>query len=53
MSTDDDLYPCVGICMIDEASGLCMGCGRPMQEPAPAPEANQSSQPVPPAQPSA
>ncbi len=35
MSTDDELYPCVGICMVDEASGLCMGCGRPVAEPAP------------------
>lgn len=35
MSMDDDeLYECIGICMVDEASGLCMGCGRPMQEPA-------------------
>jgi hypothetical protein len=35
MSTeDDDLYPCVGICMVDEDSGLCMGCGKPVQEPA-------------------
>ena len=32
---DDELYPCVGICMVDDTSGLCMGCGRPMQEPAP------------------
>jgi len=35
MSTaDDELYQCVGVCMVDEASGLCMGCGRPVQEPA-------------------
>ncbi|MEI7785573.1 MAG: DUF1289 domain-containing protein [Betaproteobacteria bacterium] len=31
---DDELYQCVGVCMVDEASGLCMGCGRPVQEPA-------------------
>lgn len=39
MSTEDeDLYPCVGVCMIDEASGTCMGCGKPICEPAlPAP----------------
>ena len=35
MSTEDEeLYPCVGVCMVDEASGLCMGCGKPVQEPA-------------------
>lgn len=35
MSTgDDELYQCVGVCMVDEASGLCMGCGRPVCEPA-------------------
>ncbi len=35
----DELYPCVGICMVDEDSGLCTGCGRPMQEPAEPPPA--------------
>jgi hypothetical protein len=36
MSTDDEeLYPCVGVCMVDEASGQCMGCGKPVFEPAP------------------
>ncbi|MBM3354207.1 MAG: DUF1289 domain-containing protein [Betaproteobacteria bacterium] len=36
MSTEDDeLYQCVGICMVDEASGLCLGCGRPVCEPVP------------------
>jgi hypothetical protein len=34
---DDELYQCIGICMVDEASGQCMGCGRPVQEPAEAP----------------
>ena len=35
MSTEDEeLYPCVGVCMVDETSGLCMGCGKPVQEPA-------------------
>jgi hypothetical protein len=29
----EDLYPCVGICMADPASGLCQGCGRPLAEP--------------------
>jgi hypothetical protein len=31
---DEELYPCVGVCMADEDSGLCMGCGKPVQEPA-------------------
>ncbi len=31
---DEELYPCVGVCMVDEDSGLCMGCGKPVQEPA-------------------
>ena len=36
MSTDDEeLYPCVGLCLVDDASGLCRGCGRPVCEPAP------------------
>ncbi len=26
---DDELYPCVGICMADPDSGYCLGCGRP------------------------
>jgi predicted Fe-S protein YdhL (DUF1289 family) len=35
MSTEDEeLYPCVGVCMVDQTSGLCMGCGKPVQEPA-------------------
>jgi hypothetical protein len=39
MSTvDEELYPCVGVCMVDEVSGLCMGCGKPVYEPAPPPE---------------
>lgn len=28
-TTDEDLYPCVGICMADPDSGYCLGCGRP------------------------
>lgn len=43
---DEELYPCVGICMVDEDSGLCMGCGRPVQEPAAA--ARPSPAPAPP-----
>ena len=38
MSTDEELYPCVGVCMVDEASGQCLGCGKPVCEPAPPPE---------------
>lgn len=26
---EEDLYPCVGICMVDPDSGYCLGCGRP------------------------
>jgi hypothetical protein len=26
---DQDIYPCVGICMADPDSGYCLGCGRP------------------------
>lgn len=26
---DEDIYPCVGICMTDPDSGYCLGCGRP------------------------
>jgi len=28
MSTVEDDYPCLGVCMID-ADGNCIGCGRP------------------------
>jgi len=24
--------PCVNICLLDEKTGLCLGCGRTMQE---------------------
>ena len=27
--TQEDLYPCVGVCMADPDSGYCLGCGRP------------------------
>jgi hypothetical protein len=30
---NEDLYPCIGVCMADPASGLCQGCGRPLAEP--------------------
>ncbi len=26
---EEDLYLCVGICMLDPDSGYCLGCGRP------------------------
>lgn len=26
---NEELYPCVGICMADPDSGYCLGCGRP------------------------
>lgn len=25
----EDPYPCVGVCMSDPETGVCMGCGRP------------------------
>jgi hypothetical protein len=34
MSTVDDEYPCLAVCMID-ADGYCIACGRPsLPEPA-------------------
>ena len=27
--TQENLYPCVGVCMADPDSGYCLGCGRP------------------------
>lgn len=27
--SNEELYPCVGICMADPDSGYCLGCGRP------------------------
>lgn len=30
---NEDLYPCIGVCMADPSSGLCQGCGRPLAEP--------------------
>ena len=29
MSTPEEEYLCVGICMPDPDSGYCLGCGRP------------------------
>ncbi|MDR2507896.1 MAG: DUF1289 domain-containing protein [Candidatus Accumulibacter sp.] len=28
-------YYCVGVCAPSETTGLCLGCGRPLQPPAP------------------
>ena len=27
--SNEELYPCVGVCMSDPETGVCMGCGRP------------------------
>lgn len=29
MMADEEMHPCVGICMVDPDSGYCLGCGRP------------------------
>ncbi|MGE5386191.1 MAG: DUF1289 domain-containing protein [Betaproteobacteria bacterium] len=31
---DDELHPCIGICLNDPETGICEGCGRPSQPPA-------------------
>jgi uncharacterized protein len=42
---NEDLYPCIGVCMADPASGLCQGCGRPLAESeSPEPEALKENQ---------
>ncbi len=35
MSTVDDEYLCVGVCMADPDSGYCLGCGRPPEPVSP------------------
>ena len=30
MTTLEDDYPCVGVCMVDAETGYCLGCGRPL-----------------------
>lgn len=35
----EDAYECIGICEIEPESGICLGCGRPLREEAPAPAA--------------
>jgi len=30
---DEDLYPCVGICLPDADEAYCIGCGRPWGTP--------------------
>ena len=27
--SSEDLYQCIGVCMADPETGVCMGCGRP------------------------
>jgi hypothetical protein len=27
--SNEDFYPCIGVCMADPETGACMGCGRP------------------------
>ena len=44
MSTVDDNYPCVGICMIDAESGYCLGCGRPPLPMPKLPDETESAQ---------
>ena len=45
---------CVGVCMIDWDSGVCLGCGRTADEingvptPPPADESNAAAAPLPP-----
>ena len=54
MNSDDE---CVGICMIDPDTGVCMGCGRTSEEifgiptppPPPEPTAAAKTPPLPPA----
>ncbi|EXI80705.1 MAG: hypothetical protein AW10_01612 [Candidatus Accumulibacter appositus] len=38
MSSTEDDYLCVGVCMFDPDSGYCLGCGRP---PEPVSEVSQ------------
>lgn len=45
-SQDDEIYPCVGVCMSDPETGYCMGCGRP---PLGSPEVNVEIVPLVPA----
>ncbi len=44
---NEELYPCVGVCMSDPETGVCMGCGRP-----PLGDPNVAIEVVPPAPPS-
>ena len=36
--------PCIGICRIDDFSGMCEGCGRTMEEISGWPSASESDQ---------
>ena len=50
MSVADVEYLCVGVCLNDPDSGVCLGCGRPpLSPPGPAPQfvaADSSRYPV-------
>jgi predicted Fe-S protein YdhL (DUF1289 family) len=41
----EERYVCAGICRVDPESSTCIGCGRPVAEPAPPVDAKISEQP--------
>lgn len=43
MTEQEDLYQCIGVCMSDPETGVCMGCGRP---PLGSPEVNVEIVPI-------
>ena len=45
--SSEELYPCIGVCMADPASGLCQGCGRPLAEPETAEPEAETANPAP------
>ncbi|MEZ7910252.1 MAG: DUF1289 domain-containing protein [Propionivibrio sp.] len=42
MSTPEVDYPCVGVCIDDPESGVCLGCGRPLDVPPIRPQPPES-----------
>ena len=36
---DEDMFPCVGICLPDVDEAYCIGCGRPWGAPRSEPDA--------------
>jgi hypothetical protein len=38
----DTIYPCVGICLLDETEACCIGCGRPWGVPVELPQRDRS-----------